>query len=143
MKMSKSVKNILAGGLALIGVYLVYTYYKKGKTNEQPNASNENEVSGISKDDKYPLKKGSKGANVKEIQRLILGINKSLLPKFGADSDFGSETESAVSKLLGKKIVEQSDYSVLLNMYNKVKFPLVSSPQQNSDSFSNDPFKIK
>ena len=54
----------------------------------------------------FPLRKGSRGSKVKELQQAILSKNSSLLPKYGADSDFGSETESAVNSLLGKKTVD-------------------------------------
>lgn len=67
----------------------------------------------------FPLKKGSKGAKVKELQNAILSYDKTLLPKYGADSDYGSETEAAVLKLLGKKIVDsQDDIVKILGMQN-------------------------
>jgi len=48
----------------------------------------------------YNIKKGSKGAIVKEIQQaLIKTYGKSILPKFGADGEFGSEMEQAFIKL--------------------------------------------
>lgn len=47
----------------------------------------------------FPLKKGSKGALVQRLQ-LALGSNK--LPKFGADGDFGTETQNALKAATGK-----------------------------------------
>lgn len=41
------------------------------------------------------LKKGMKGADVKALQELLLQLGYEL-PKYGADGDFGSETERAV-----------------------------------------------
>ena len=42
------------------------------------------------------LKKGDKGPAVKEMQLELLKWNASCLPKYGADGDFGTETENAV-----------------------------------------------
>src|SRR5687768_16758134 len=50
--------------------------------------------------DSFPLKKGSKGERVKLFQeKLIAKYGKSILPKYGADGDFGSEMEAALEKL--------------------------------------------
>jgi peptidoglycan hydrolase-like protein with peptidoglycan-binding domain len=51
----------------------------------------------------FPLKRGSKGTKVVELQQ---AIGKDLLPKFGFDGDYGSETEAAVLKLLNKATVD-------------------------------------
>ena len=42
-----------------------------------------------------PLKKGCEGDDVKQVQLALLGLGYKL-PKYGADGDFGSETENAV-----------------------------------------------
>ena len=42
-----------------------------------------------------PLKKGCEGDDVKQVQLALLSLGYSL-PKYGADGDFGSETEKAV-----------------------------------------------
>lgn len=54
----------------------------------------------------FPLKRGSKGSKVKELQNALLKKNASILPKYGADGDFGSETESAVKTITGKTTVD-------------------------------------
>ena len=41
------------------------------------------------------LKRGSKGVGVKAMQTALLSLGYSL-PRFGADGDFGAETEAAV-----------------------------------------------
>lgn len=49
--------------------------------------------------DAFPLKKGSKGNNVRLLQEaLIAKHGKSILPKYGADGDFGTETGNALKK---------------------------------------------
>lgn len=65
----------------------------------------------------FPMKKGSRGAKVKELQQAILSYDSSLLPKFKDDSDFGTETENAVLKLLNKKTIDsQEDINTILNL---------------------------
>ena len=63
----------------------------------------------------FPIKKGSKGDKVKEIQQILVGIDANALPKYGIDGDFGSETESALFKYLNKKSVDKQDDIVNLN----------------------------
>lgn len=132
--MDKKTKNIIAGALAVVGVYLLFKYFRKDKDTKPVTPIEPPKPivpSGDSKNN-YPLKKGSKGSNVKIIQDLILNIDSSLLPKFGADGDFGSETEAAVQKLLGKKSVDDAkDYGKLLALYNQKIFPLIS-PKPNT-----------
>lgn len=50
----------------------------------------------ITKKKEHLLSKGDKGLNVKFLQSLLLKWDAGCLPKFGADSDFGGETEEAV-----------------------------------------------
>lgn len=133
--MAKNTNKIIAGVIGVIGIYLIVKYFQKPKRGSQSNVSEPPPpyVPTTDPKDSYPLKKGSKGSNVKAIQELILKIDSTLLPKFGADGDFGSETEAAVQKLLNKKTVEAADYSKLLNMYNQKAFPLiVGNPNKNS-----------
>lgn len=63
--------------------------------------------------DSFPLKKGSKGERVKLFQeKLIAKYGKSILPKYGADGDFGSEMEAALEKLKLPSTISESAYNV-------------------------------
>lgn len=63
------------------------------------------------------LKKGSKGAQVKQLQEaLVRKYGKSILPKYGVDSDFGTEVENAL-KSKGYPII------VDLATFNKIVAP--------------------
>ncbi|MFB6453804.1 peptidoglycan-binding protein [Chitinophaga sp. Hz27] len=63
----------------------------------------------------FPLKKGSKGALVKNLQQaLISKYGKSILPKFGADGDFGSETIAALQKSGLPSTIDESMYNVIV-----------------------------
>ena len=48
------------------------------------------------------MKKGSKGNTVKALQILLVG-NGCSVGKYGADGDFGSDTEAAVRRFQSKK----------------------------------------
>ena len=138
-------KKIIAGVLAGVGIYLIYKYVKDGKKGTQEAAPNIKETISAPKPSTsvFPLKKGSKGSAVTSLQNLILKYDKSLLPKYGADGDFGSETEAAVQKLLNKKSIDsQSDLNILTNMVNKKLFPYVT-PNENTPSSGLPPFGIK
>lgn len=63
--------------------------------------------------DSFPLKKGSKGERVRLFQeKLIAKYGKSILPKYGADGDFGSEMEAALEKLKLPSTISESAYNV-------------------------------
>lgn len=82
-------------------------------------------------DFKFPIRKGQKGDNVKKLQQLILGINNKALPKFGADGDFGNETASAISRLIGKESIDnQAD----LDRLKKVGYDTASKIALNMAS---------
>lgn len=57
----------------------------------------------------FPIKKGDKGNNVRNLQLLLLKYDSKILPKYGSDSDFGSETENALKKILNKNVVSSQD----------------------------------
>lgn len=123
---------IIFGVPILIGGYFIYKSLKKPKKDEGGNSS-ENDINTKVKTNNngggtpavaklFPLKKGSKGAKVKELQEAILIFNKNILPKYGADSDFGTETENAVNDILKKKTVDsQDDIDKIISMAAKSK----------------------
>jgi len=124
---NKWIPYIVFGVPVLIGLYFVYKAIAKPKGQDAPPDLNVNESNtqvetttgggGKSSGAKYfPLKKGSRGAKVKELQNAILAYDKNLLPKFGADGDFGTETENAVKTLIGKTTVDsQEDINAIIN----------------------------
>lgn len=118
--MNKNLKYALIALPLLFGGYLIVRSYRKSKQVGETlptgqdiptSATNVNTSGGITPTiNKYfPLKKGSKGQKVLETQQAILAVDKTLLPKYGADSDFGSETEAAVYKLIKKKTIDSQD----------------------------------
>lgn len=66
-------------------------------------------------DSGFPLQKGSKGNLVRKLQNaLITLLGKSSLPKYGADGDFGSETEAALQKDGSPTVVEESRFNLII-----------------------------
>jgi hypothetical protein len=93
-----------------IGGYLVIKNLLRKSAVTSIDSPTPNEPSKIVTQD-FPIKKGSKGDKVKEIQKLLIGIDINALPKYGIDGDFGTETEVALFKYLKKKSIfsEKSD----------------------------------
>ena len=64
--------------------------------------------------DEFPLKRGSKGENVRRLQEaLVTKYGKQVLPKYGADGDFGSEVVAALKKLGLPSTINESTLNVI------------------------------
>jgi hypothetical protein len=75
--------------------------------------------------DGFPLRIGSRGKNVEQLQQAIINVfGKSALPKFGADGDWGSETQRFFDANPGlKSVIDITTFS----QYATGKFPGVTS----------------
>jgi hypothetical protein len=63
----------------------------------------------------FPLKKGSRGPKVKTLQKALIGkYGKSIMPRYGADGDFGSETVAALKKAGLPAEIDESTYNVII-----------------------------
>ena len=63
----------------------------------------------------YPLKEGSKGALVKQMQTaLIKKYGKGILPKYGADGWFGKETTAALKSKGLKTNIDLTEFTKLI-----------------------------
>lgn len=91
----------------LVGGFIVYKKLRKPQT-KPGDATTPTPGGGtteikpkppVTATDGFPLKKGSRGAKVKELQKYILQKDPKALPKFGADASFGKETEDALYRL--------------------------------------------
>lgn len=115
--MNKKLQMALFAVPILVGVYLIYRQVR-GPKREKYEAPDDvvdgltDPISGggggSTRNDEFPLRKGSYGPNVKRLQKAMLGIKPDALPKYGADSDFGSETEMALQYLSGSKTCTES-----------------------------------
>lgn len=97
------------------GVYYIIRSLKKPESVLQTDGSvvtgtSGKVTSGAAKSG-FPLKRGDNNDLVGQLQAAI-GVQN--LPKYGIDHDFGSETEAAVIKFLGKSTVDsQADIDAI------------------------------
>jgi len=112
--MQKKTKYILIGlGVVAVGTgaYMYYQFLQKKKKNTAaefkaaitsnttalPSITTSSTSSGGSTSSGFPLKRGSRGTLVTSLQNaLIKKYGASILPKYGADGGFGSETVNAL-----------------------------------------------
>src|SRR6202012_5281025 len=60
-------------------------------------------------------KKGSKNSQVKTLQQALIGkYGAAILPKYGADGDFGTETANALKKAGLPATIDESTYYVIV-----------------------------
>lgn len=131
-KKSNTKKWLLIGlGVAGAGAlsYFGWQYWKKRK--EAESSSNENDTPDFPADttssyipkpkaapkrnDDFPLKKGSKGENVRALQQVLISkLGKDALGKAGADGDFGSKTEAALKKAGLPNSIDETTYNVMV-----------------------------
>lgn len=124
-------KKILLIGLSLAATgtlgYFGYQWYQKRKQKQTgdetpdldltPPSTNSFSLppAPLKRNDDFPLKKGSKGARVKQLQdALIEKHGKETLPKYGADGDFGSEMVAALSKLNYPSSIDENTFNVIV-----------------------------
>lgn len=145
----KTGQAILIGLPIALGVYLIIRQFRKPekKPQETPVISGGNDLGGGgsnvgSRNDNFPLKKGSKGNNVTRLQNALIKLNPSSLPKYGVDGDFGNETEAALQLQTGKTTCSSSELTTLELLAAKKtgtwRFPMVDpNPPQPYPPFGN------
>ena len=145
--MNKGLKWALISLPILVGGYLVYRTLRKKPTEpvvpskEEPTPKETTSPVTTPANTDFPLKKGSKGDKVRELQSYLMRKDSKALPKYGVDGAFGNETESALKRLYNKKTIDtQADLDVIkadVNFYRKGS-PLVykyDSPIQQVSPF--------
>lgn len=81
---------LLPGDILLYDGHHAATNITKGKKAESTTTTT------TPKAGAKELRRGDSGADVREMQRLLMLWRPDILPKYGADGDFGAETEQAV-----------------------------------------------
>lgn len=131
---NKNKKALFIGlGIAAAGFlsYLGYNKYKKSKMEAQsdekvsynPSApipqyssvkSTQKLIAPADSAANFPLVKGSKGELVKALQQALIDrYGKSILPKAGADGQFGSEMIAALKKIGLSESISESTFNVV------------------------------
>jgi len=112
----------LLSGTAIVGGYYIY---KRWKNNQ--NLGGQTDVGTAVADvlghvttvltnpssTGFPIKKGSTGQLVKDVQQSLVTLYGNVLPLHGIDSDFGSETEAALRNNGRPISLEKADYDRL------------------------------
>jgi hypothetical protein len=93
----------------------IYYPSDTNKTNSNSsNSTSNNTYSAPKPKAEFPLKRGGKSANIKALQfALIATYGKSILPKYGADGDFGKELAVALKKLNYPSAISESLFHVI------------------------------
>ena len=98
---AKQKKYLLIGGAVVLGIYIINKWL-----HSLPKPTNPDLQATPNFDTSIVLKKGSKGAEVSELQRKLLkdynaNLGKTGINKDGVDGDFGVLTEVALKKAKG------------------------------------------
>jgi len=103
----------IAAVVALVaGAYLIYSYFRPTGQKPTDTTPTPEPIPGAtsgpcsSTNDSLPLKKGSRGPRVRELQIALLKKNPSALSRVGADCDFGTETQKALKALYNRTTVD-------------------------------------
>lgn len=127
MNKGKTIFGILLGAVALAGGYYLYRRLKrsKDKAQDMSGVPTTTTISNIftgtttttntgTRNDSFPLAKGSRGDLVKELQKALMILYPNSLPKFGADGIWGNETEAALKNNNQPTVINKPDFDRLV-----------------------------
>lgn len=113
-------RKIILIGLSVLGTgvagFLGWNYWKKKKANQEEDTTSFTETASVNtapvKNDSFPLKRGSKGNRVTQLQNaLVKKYGASILPKYGVDGMFGKEVEAALVRAKLPTSINESTYN--------------------------------
>lgn len=105
--MSKTQKILIVVVLvAVLAVIIYLVFIKKKQTGDTPTSTSTTANSGV-----FPLKMGSKGKEVEQLQTYLIKQYGAKFPQFGVDGDWGAETDTNVQKFLKRDNVSQDVYA--------------------------------
>ena len=157
MKISSTTKKVLMWlpvGLGLSYAGWAYRASRKSKTeNNLPPAVDPKKGETIKPEAiketlptcKYPLKKGSKGPCVKQLQTALINkYGSALLPKYGADGDWGTETDNAIKAKLNKSSIadEFELIGIVTSLSNQQQSSSATSARQDRALLVGGSFKV-
>ena len=117
-------RKVILIGLSVLGTgvagFLGWNYLKnKKKANQEEDFSSDSESPSVTtasvKNDSFPLKRGSKGNRVTQLQNaLVKKFGASILPKYGVDGMFGQEVETALVRAKLPTTINETIYNTLI-----------------------------
>lgn len=123
-KMNKSLRIVLILLPILAGAGIVaWAYKKQNKKIAFTPPGTKPPVTTTPAGCNFPLKKGSVNDCVRQLQLALMAkYGLSILPQFGADGNWGSETNGAVLSATGQtQINSQADLNIILNNLNNTQ----------------------
>lgn len=116
---------IIGGLISVAGIIYLVTYFKKRKQTRGDDQSAKNPLDTVinkvsSAISPWPLKKGSNNKYVTELQTALINVyGTSILPKYGADGNWGSETDAAVKSKIGiSSIKDEATFKKIIQDLN-------------------------
>ena len=103
--MDKKKKLIITAVLIIVVIALIYWFFLR-KKEVKTDAATVDSGSGV-----FPLKKGSRGKEVEQVQIYLLREYGAQYPKSGIDGIWGNETDVNVTKFLKKDNVSEASYN--------------------------------
>jgi len=91
--------------IVIIAIILIAAYFLFIKKKKEPSIEETAAVATA-----FPLKMGSEGKEVEQLQMYLLRTYGAQFPMFGVDGKWGDETDSAVKKFLLKDNVSKDSY---------------------------------
>ncbi|MEM0998429.1 MAG: hypothetical protein AAGN35_15320 [Bacteroidota bacterium] len=130
-KSSVKGKGLLIGGLVTLGLAITggavwfFTRGSKKKSNsdlllaesnDKPASTKPTTTSTTTTSSKwttasFPIRRGMRGAAVKQLQKALLQRHGNVLPRYGADGDYGGETETALRNNGWPVMVSQAKFT--------------------------------
>jgi hypothetical protein len=101
-KNKKLIASILIGTALLIGGIMGYGQWKKNKS-----------TGGLNIESGFPLKMGSRGENVKKLQRYLNNKMPSPMKRLEIDGIFGELTEKALLAVANKNEINEREFNKL------------------------------
>lgn len=114
--MTKQTKKylIIAAIIIIIAVIAYFVFFKKKQTAENSEPEQENNNTDI-----FPLKKGSKGTEVLNLQKYLNFQTKPPMAAIGEDGIFGDATEARLFEIQKTKEMPKMTYYSLVAKYVK------------------------
>ena len=130
-KTAHNKRKMILIGLSALGTgvagFLGWHYWKnKKKANQEDDSSSITDSSNAltttstntnvsTRNDEFPLKKGSKGNRVTQLQNAIVKkFGASALPKYGVDGMFGNEVAAALVRAKMPTTIDQATYTKIV-----------------------------
>lgn len=121
MKTGKVIFAILLTATIVGGAYYGVRAFRRRKKPVNAGTGSVNvttpEQSGVltsNPDPVFPISFGSRGQYVADIQRALMILFPGSLPKYGADGDWGKETEAALKEHNFPTVIRKADYDRIM-----------------------------